>query len=578
MLEMRGLNIMSNILTLKTINELNEYSFLVPSYQRGYRWTDIEVRDLLNDINEFQPKEIEPNSSNNEKTWYCLQPLVIKKNNTNYEVIDGQQRLTTIFLIRHHLNQDFVESSRVKLFSLKYETRLKTEQFLNDIKEDINVTEETCDNIDFYYIQNTYNTIAKWFEEKKQEKNFDKNAFSSKFNFATKVIWYESFEEDSISIFARINIGKIPLTNAELIKALFLNNANFPKETDNKLKPKQLEISTRWDEIEQKLQNDRFWFFLTKNEMTVNRIEFIFNLMNDSIEKDPYSTFRYFTKKLQKGSTESISGNWAKIEKYYQRFSEWFEERELYHKIGYLLTAESATIKELYSQSSSIGKTLFNNNLDQLIRKGFENIDVDEVHYGDNYIKKTLLLYNILTMLQNDKDNSYFPFDIYKKDNWDVEHIASIKDSIPDNNYRKQWLEDVGQYIDETEESGKKLKTNIATVDIHHNDNFKQLYYDITDHFNEYFQEDDDVDGISNLALLNSATNRAYKNAVFPIKRNTIIEKDKQGIFIPICTKNVFLKYFSSYPPKISFWTSDDREKYEVDLHAILNPFFKKEV
>lgn len=61
----------SNNISIKTISDLLKCNFYIPSYQRGYRWTEQQVKDLLNDINEFSPKEI-PNSD--EKTWYCLQP------------------------------------------------------------------------------------------------------------------------------------------------------------------------------------------------------------------------------------------------------------------------------------------------------------------------------------------------------------------------------------------------------------------------------------------------------------------------------------------------------------------------
>lgn len=88
----------NNILLLKTINELSKYSFFIPAYQRGYRWSDKEVEDLLNDINEFIPRLV--NEETGEKTWYCLQPIVVKNKGTDeYEVIDGQQRLTTIFSV-----------------------------------------------------------------------------------------------------------------------------------------------------------------------------------------------------------------------------------------------------------------------------------------------------------------------------------------------------------------------------------------------------------------------------------------------------------------------------------------------
>ena len=111
-----------NSIELKTLNELSQYSFYIPAYQRGYRWTEQEVKDLLNDINEFIPREI---SDTEEKTWYCLQPVVVKSRSENeYEVIDGQQRLTTIYLILHYLNQDFVEKRRDKLFSIYLCTRL----------------------------------------------------------------------------------------------------------------------------------------------------------------------------------------------------------------------------------------------------------------------------------------------------------------------------------------------------------------------------------------------------------------------------------------------------------------------
>jgi uncharacterized protein with ParB-like and HNH nuclease domain len=62
---------------LKTVSELSQFSFFIPSYQRGYRWTKLEVEDLLNDINDFKPKEI---NEMGDKTWYCLQPIVVKQN------------------------------------------------------------------------------------------------------------------------------------------------------------------------------------------------------------------------------------------------------------------------------------------------------------------------------------------------------------------------------------------------------------------------------------------------------------------------------------------------------------------
>ena len=557
---------MENLLELKIINELSPFSFYIPSYQRGYKWTSKEVIDLLNDINEFIPRVID---QTDEKTWYCLQPIVIKKRNgSDYEVIDGQQRLTTIYLILNYLNQDFVESRRDKLFSLDYETRSDTKGFINRLEEE-NIDH---DNIDFYYIHQAYDAISDWFEN--QDDRFDKGEFRSKLKFNSKVIWYESSESDSISIFTRINIGKIPLTNAELIKALFLNSSNFDKNAVDKLRLKQLEIASEWDNIENSLQDDRFWYFLTGNKHSTNRIEFIFDLMNEETDStDPYSTFRFFNKKFKNKSQKNIEINWREVKDYFQRFNEWFCERDLYHKIGYLICADQTTIQTLYNTSSRVSKSEFKDHLDSLIKKSVKGVKLDELQYGDKRVKNILLLYNILTMLNSEKDNSYFPFDLFKNENWDIEHITSVKDSLPEKN-REDWLKDAIVFIDTAQAGAKDLVTRAKQCDCSNDSEFKSIFEDIVLHFNCDI-DDEDINDISNLSLLDSETNRGYKNAVFPFKRKTIINRDKSGIFIPLCTKNVFLKYFSEYPPKISFWTQDDRDKYEIDLHNVLNHYIE---
>ena len=401
---------MENLLELKTINDLTHMKFFVPSYQRGYRWVESQVIDLLNDINEFKPKEVQ---GSNEETWYCLQPIVIKKrpDQDDYEVIDGQQRLTTIYLILYYLNQRYTEEYREKLFSISYATRpsfeqLERENFSNN-----------DGNIDFYYITQSYGYIKSWFEHNVK----DKNKFQSKVRHSTKVIWYKSSEEDPISIFTRINIGKIPLTNAELIKALFLNSSNFDKDHFDQIRLKQLEISNEWDRIEKELQNDRFWYFLTGNNKKImdkkdNRIEFIFDLMNSKVDShDDYSTFRFFSNMFESNDRkEKLEENWLEVKGYFQRFEEWFTDRELYHKIGFLLN-EDIDIKEIIIKSKKETKNKFKDFLDGKIKNIFKNINIENLKYGDNKVKSLLLFYNIQTMLNNEKDNSMFPFDLYKK-------------------------------------------------------------------------------------------------------------------------------------------------------------------
>lgn len=561
------------MLELKTINELLQFNFFIPSYQRGYRWSLNEIVDLLNDISDFKPREVEDSEN---KTWYCLQPIVVKKKNKNlFEVIDGQQRLTTIYLILSHLNQ-YRGKGKLKLFDLEYETRSESSNFLKTVDTDITLNEYENKNIDYYYISDAYRTIENWFAEKGE--NYDVFEFTSKFTNNAKVIWYESNEEDSISIFTRINVGKIPLTNSELIKALFLNSSNFEDKNKEKTKLRQLEIATEWDFIEQSLQKNKFWYFLNGKEKSVNRIEFIFEIMNDEVDKsDKYSTFRFFNKKFHNKTKKTIDSNWQEIKQRFQRFSEWYEERDLYHKIGYLVCVNFKTIKDLYNKSIEFTKSEFREYLDSLIKESVKNIELENLQYEDKEnVRKVLLLYNILTLLKSEIDNSYFPFDLFKNGKWDIEHIASVKDAnnMPDKN-RELWLSEASLFINVSIEGGEELKKSINTFkDFKDDDKFRLLYEQVISHFNDGFDEDD-TNAISNLTLLDSETNRSYKNAVFPIKRKTIIDRDKQGVFIPICTKNVFLKYFSDYPPKISFWVQEDRENYEKDLFNVLESYLK---
>ena len=564
---------MDNVLRIINVNELSNYSFFVPAYQRGYRWTNLEVKDLLNDICDFKPKEID---NSDEKTWYCLQPLVVKKriNDEKYELIDGQQRLTTIYLILHYLNQDYVENRRDKLFDLDYETRKESKSFL------LNPEKESNENIDYYYISQAYKTITDWFEKNPNHTNFDKNDFRSKIKFNTKFIWYEIIEDSTIPVFSRLNIGKISLTNAELIKALFLNSSLYSK--DLSIKQRQFEIAAEWDNIETELQNNRFWYFISNEKRQTNRIELIFNLIANKDDNDVYSTFRFFYNAMISKNIDTINEYWKKVKDRFQRFSEWFKKRDWYHKIGFILYQQIDSINNLYKVSCEKTKSEFSLYLDELISKYYQNTHLLDLQYGDSKTRSVLLLYNIATMLNNDQEDSYFPFDTFKIEKWDIEHIASLKDndSIPKKEDRKQWLDDSMSYIEKKD--GKKLLKQIEETDINNDNQFEDLFKNIIDYFNKNITNEttgqiDEPNGISNLTLLDSYTNRSYKNSVFPLKRKRIIERDKSGKFVPLCTKNTFLKYFSDYPPKISFWTKDDRIKYEEDLVSVLKKYMEVE-
>lgn len=586
---------MNNNISIKTISELLKCNFHIPSYQRGYRWTEQQVTDLLNDINEFSPKEI---ANSDEKTWYCLQPIVVKQKDENeWDVIDGQQRLTTIYLILYYLNQRYTEEGRVKLFELEYETR---EGSANYLKNELGKIEKDNSNIDYFHISIAYQTIKGWFKEKKVEKSFE-----LKFNDFTKVIWYETSKtEDSIDIFTRINSGKIPLTNAELIKALFLNSSNFTNADTEKLRLKQLEIASEWDRIEYALQGDSFWYFINKNENNLaTRIEFIFNLMYEVAQaedkemeerkrlgiktkeqiderrkthqtiveifgNDEYSTFRFFAEKFKIKSENEINDNWQDIKKYFQTLEEWFNDRELYHKIGFLI-ATRTNIKNILNEKKERSKTEFANWINQEIQSKFRKVNFEEVEYNGGYVREILLLHNIQTMLNNENETNRFPFDRYKKEFWDVEHIHAIATEVKvKKENQADWLrnnfvktenhqdKDRNNQIEQIIQSGK-------TIDIDENE-----FEDIIDYV---LGEEDN--SLQNLCLLDRGTNRSYKNDSFKEKRKKIIEREIEGTFIPICTKNIFMKYYSTNVKDIELWNENDRTSYFKKIQEVITEY-----
>lgn len=559
----------SNQISIKPISKLLGMNFFIPSYQRGYRWTKQQVTDLLNDINEFSPKEI-PNS--NEKTWYCLQPIVVKQKSDNeWDVIDGQQRLTTIFLVIHYMNEMWKGKQKNNEFNLRFETRDKSEEFLKNILVD-EISDEVVindENIDFHFISKAYSTIHTWV---KSNNTMDTGNFESKFIHSSKIIWYEtSINDDSIDIFTRINSGKIPLTNAELIKALFLNSSNFEKADSEKLRLKQLEIASEWDRIEYALQDDSFWGFINKGENNLaTRIEFIFNLMADKKETaDEYFTFRFFSEKFKNKSEIEINDNWQEIKKYFQTLEEWFNDRKLYHKIGFLI-AIGTNIKTILGNKENKSKNEFGKWISEEIKKSVSKKQVDELEYGqDNgQLINVLLLHNIITTLNIDDSSLRFPFNKYKdKKNggWSLEHIhAQNSDDITEIDDFEEWLK-----IIDTDILSEEIKAEINNF---YNNKQKENVSSLVKKISSQFGEPD-IHSIENMALLSKNDNSKLNNGLFPVKRERIIELEKNGAFIPIATKKVFQKYFEGCTKQLSKWEEKDRNAYLKNIKETLKNY-----
>ncbi|MDR1908074.1 MAG: DUF262 domain-containing protein [Holosporales bacterium] len=558
----------------KSISELLGNSFLIPSYQRGYRWTGIQVRDLLNDIWRFATTDHASSS------WYCLQPIVVKPTPfSTYELIDGQQRLTTTHLILHHLRRhtDSIPGS----FGIDYTTRNNSSTSSKDFLENI---DERCDlyktNIDYYHISSSYQEIVNWFSEESKSCDTVHEVFASVFLNRTKVIWYSvSIEEDAIEIFTRLNMGKIPLTNAELIKALFLSSSNqksagddTQKRIDSKSSRIQVEISRDWEEMECELEDNELWYFMSNVFPPETRIDFIFDLLTGKSSKEPdaYYTFRRFSEEWDRGDRITVAERWIEIKRYYQTIRDWYFDREYYHKIGFLI-CDNEDIRELIRQWQEISKPEFIELLNAKISSRLAKVDLEAIEYGDRRIKMILLLHNIQTLLNQKEGDTRFSFARYKRERWDIEHIHATNEDMPTNErHQLDWLTEALEFI---EDDALKIHAE-EYVAGSSEEPFVELYQSILSHFGKTDQNED-INDLQNLVLLNAHTNRSYKNGIFPVKRKRILEEERCGTFVPPCTKNVFLKYYNDNISQMTFWGKADRESYFRDIQEVLQLYLR---
>ena len=173
---------------------------------------------------------------------------------------------------------------------------------------------------------------------------------------------------------------------------------------------------------------------------------------------------------------------------------------------------------------------------------------------------------------------------------WDIEHIDSQSDFIPSGEARKEWLSDILAFFNKPiylkNENTQEYDFFIQADKLFNQQKLdNSLFETFYSNINDYFHNDMDVksnkeDGkndwlhsIGNLALLDATTNRSYKNAPFMIKREQIIRNDKCGVFIPICTKNVFLKYYSQTTPNLFCWSQSDSKEYQEAIAQILKEY-----
>src|SRR5574344_132989 len=611
----------------KSVAELLEakHHFVIPSYQRGYRWEEKQVTDLLENIKQFSKRE--------KSGSYYLQPLVVKpisEKDLTWEVLDGQQRLTTLKLLLMYLFENSLTGSekRVfnddKIFDLTYSNRPQLD-FTDPNPQQ---------NIDSYYLTVAKTTIEIWFENQIKNGEYVESLFKScllygKNEALVKFIWYviDSKKQDleSIQVFNRLNKGKISLTSSELIKALFIMDCDITSSGDSIYAD---QLSMEWNEIEKKYQDDKFWYFISNQlEYNQTRIDILFDFVTrkpiDNDDRDySYRLFQnlYDYCRAQERNDNSVALNsfwdglhiknmksaWEYIIRTNDRMISWFEDNLFYHYIGFLVSMDYLPL-EIFSKLTSAKSILkerewtkddTEKELQKIIMDSFKDEgkyltcdSIDGLEYGSKFVFRLFLLFNVETSRQK---NQRFAFDSFKKEQWDIEHIDSQNNaSLVEREDRLRWLKNVAFVLELESKLNERRANAIQLLEFckelipRYETDVKDIKDDYTSFSKralEYFSSSnraiDNKDSIGNLTLLDCKTNREYQDAPFPYKRYRIIEEDKAGNrFIPIGTRNVFLKYYSNSDTESSFidstrWSMPDLYGYLKEIHKIIDPIF----
>ncbi len=680
--------------TQMTIAELINANviFEIPNYQRGYRWGRTEVVDLLDDIMDVVKEDVTTSILRErcKARPYCLQPIAFdasKEGQKTMIVVDGQQRLTTIFLILKYIASRFDSYDPDTLAELEIDNKeefckeivLKYEDPTRDVAFDRvknTLDEKNIENIDTYYITEAYSYICAWGKENIR-KAVALNKFAIKFFYGTSVIWYEidqNTDGTPNDYFAKTNTGKIPLTNSELIKANLMldeycikkevlpttspDDAEKGKKEDElrrlnmeRLENQRIKISRQWDTIEAELRNDELWYFLTEDsdKYEDTRIDYIFDIVAKELYGElnlGYSSIdEFFALNKERGAFiiiarylkefEGRKGDdpvgvfvWKKAWNIYMTFREWFDSREWYHFIGYILSADddysAEGILKVFRDNSYLSKSQIKEKIVGIIEKccGIMNEDgtkktldeykayLSKLSYEKESTKiainKTLLLFNVISVLNDNKEtaktsrDTFFPFSRYKKEKWNLEHIHSKEDDSFKKEFAKEYMRYIAVMLERLEgDQTGNIKEIEVLKNIQNAFAMKKQLYEIDGVDSEeaerratqesaeiwieaYADDLDDayINGIGNMALLDETTNKSYHNAPFFMKRmiiSDIVMGKKEDIsrFIPFCTRNVFDKTYTKLPSAMLHWNQHDYDDYIEAISEVIFKYFE---
>lgn len=594
---------MSNLLyTVEEIFGNNAESYLIknkkdfyniPVYQRGYKWKPEQVTKLLEDVNNFVPED---------NKFYCLQniTLVPSKTATVFNVVDGQQRLTTLVLLLSYLNQKEIAKGRVRF--PENSIRQETNKFLNEIisvdasnilnKEWDDFIEEypDFDHQDIFYLFTAYQAIDIWFNTSK----VDSAEFTKKLLNQVRLI-ANSISDDSKEekIFGNLNSKRVPLDGSDLVRAILITRVAYEESRKTDTTKDIVRINERRVRIGWELDDINNWW--SKAEVKSYFKRFV-SIKSDEIsdgnklfkdDKYPINLLLLlFAEKKgeSKLTLEFIEKNnnnalelYKEIIKLHSTLKDWFNDREIYHYLGFLFAQSQIKFKDVWNWWNTETNTRedFKSRLKTSIKKTVINeetttsINSDTVNWYDEEQTSLVKILILLDVYWSTKSSQVFlPPSAFEKYGHDIEHIfpqnpKEVKDKksyikfLIDNNLAKE---------------NKKLMTEFETMA-----DEPEFQKQVNEYIQKYVGEIK-TNSIGNLVLLDASKNRSIGNNPYSVKRAALIDDINRGTYMRPHTLKVFVRYFDSGKDENtdhSHWTNKDILANAKAIENTLNIFFK---
>ncbi|MEI0549206.1 DUF262 domain-containing protein [Brachyspira intermedia] len=598
----------------------------IPEYQRGYKWSEKDVNALLNDISNFQVNE------NDRDKFYCLQNITIKKQKGSeniYEVIDGQQRLTTLSILLSYLGETKLLKENHK-YKIQYSIRDESQSFLykliedaekdylNDKLEYINDFDRNYDSQDVFHFCLAKHTIIKFFGNDENKKEY----FKKKLLYNVKLIVNDVSSGNDVkgeTIFKNLNSNKVALEYYDLIRAIFITRIKKEdKETDIDLAEKRIKIGIDIDNMNiwWSDENVKEYFKMFSNENNISMLYDLYFKCDDKIKKNESESNNEALFKSLDNNTNEKEKILKEVIRFHNTMADWYEDKEIYHLLGFI----GKHIKKIEIEKekkdniiyiwkkweNNTTKESFKNELKQIIKddliKNIEIKDNKKTSYENyleyiantnnnwyDYIKddsiKLLILMDIIKIINNKYIKYKLPVNYFNKNKEDIEHIFSkttndkttIKDSIENIELIIKSLEEYKEekLVEYNDLITIKNKLKVENMD-------KTLYEsNLLDEYINIINRLPYIHSIGNLVLLNSNTNRGYGNSSYIDKRRIIIEQHESGkryiryYTWSIFSKNIELKNnISVDTEKLDKWTIKDIEITAKYIKEKIKDFF----